>query len=80
MAARTLLAVAAAAAAASAGSASAIRFPHAPTASFSLSINVTRLSVPAAPAVVSWNAVRGAGKGDWIGVNCAPSSDYYWCA
>ncbi len=72
-------AVAAALAAPQAASAQSVFFPHAPTANFSLGLNVSRLSTPNAGARVSWDSVTGAAKGDWIAVNCAPSGAYYWC-
>ena len=46
----------------------------------SVSVNVSILTVPFVPSLVSWSDVANAGTSDWIAAVCLPSATYFWWA
>ena len=46
----------------------------------SVAVNVSSLTTPYAPALVSWSGISGATSSDWIAAVCLPSQSYFWWA
>lgn len=45
-----------------------------------ISVNVSNLESPYAPALVSWSGIPSASSSDWIAAVCLPSQAYFWWA
>lgn len=60
-----------------AASAFSLFYGHAAAAP-SVSVNVSLLTTPYAPALVTWSGISGASTSDWITAVCLPSQTYFW--